>query len=74
MPKPKSGEVWLVRFPFTDLTTTKLRPAVAQAVHGEDIIVIGLFSRVPDRLRPTWVWSMIAIHVSAKPASAKYRY
>jgi hypothetical protein len=23
MPKPKRGEVWLVRFPFTDLTSTK---------------------------------------------------
>jgi len=24
MPKPKRGEVWLVRFPFTDLSSTKL--------------------------------------------------
>jgi mRNA interferase MazF len=55
MPKPKSGEVWLVRFPFTDLTTTKLRPALVLAAHGEDVIVIGLFSRIPDKLRPTWV-------------------
>ena len=55
MPKPKSGEVWLVRFPFTDLTTTKLRPALVVATHGEDIIVMGLFSRVPTTLRATWV-------------------
>ena len=56
MPKPKRGEVWLVRFPFTDLTSTKLRPALALAVHGEDVIVLGIFSRVlPGALHKTWV-------------------
>lgn len=55
MPMPKSGEVWLVRFPFSDLTTTKLRPAFVVAAHGEDVIVIGIFSRVPSKLRTTWV-------------------
>ena len=25
------------------------------AVHGEEIIAIGIFSRLPDALRPTWV-------------------
>jgi mRNA interferase MazF len=56
MPKPKRGEGWLVRFPFTDLTSTKLRPALVVAVHGEDAIVAGIFSRVPaGTLRKTWV-------------------
>ena len=56
MPKPKHGEVWLVRFPFTDLTSTKLRPALVVAIHGEDAIVVGIFSRVPTgKLRKTWV-------------------
>ena len=56
MPRPKRGEVWLVRFPFTDLTSTKLRPALVLAVHGEDAIVAGIFSRVPaGTLRRTWV-------------------
>ena len=55
MPTPKPGEVWLVRFPFTDLTTTKQRPAFVIATHGEDIIVAGIFSRVPAKLRATWV-------------------
>lgn len=56
MPKPKRGEVWLVRFPFTDLASTKLRPALVLAVHGEDIIVMGIFSRIPAAtLRKTWV-------------------
>jgi len=54
--KPKPGEVWLVRFPFTDLTSTKLRPALVWAVHGEDVIVMGIFSRVPGgTIRKTWV-------------------
>jgi len=56
MVKPRRGEVWLVRFPFTDLTSTKLRPALVWAVHGEDIIVLGIFSRVPaGTLRKSWL-------------------
>ena len=56
MPKPKRGEIWLVRFPFTDLVSTKLRPALVWATHREDIIVIGIFSQVPTgTLRKTWV-------------------
>jgi len=50
------GEVWLVRFPFTDLSSTKVRPAVVWAVFGEDAVVVGVFSRVPARpLQETWV-------------------
>jgi len=26
--KARRGEVWLVRFPFTNLSSTKLRPAI----------------------------------------------
>ena len=52
--RAERGEIWLVRFPFTDLSSTKLRPAVVWAVFGEDAIVVGVFSRVPARaLRET---------------------
>jgi len=49
------GEVVLVRFPFTDFRATKLRPAVVLAVHGEDVIVAGIFSTVPPALKDTWL-------------------
>jgi len=54
--RAERGEIWLVRFPFTDLSSTKVRPAVVWAVFGEDAVVVGVFSRVPARpLRKTWV-------------------
>jgi mRNA interferase MazF len=56
MPTPRRGEVWLVRFPFTDLSSDKLRPALVLAAHGADVIVLGIFSRLPSgSLRDTWV-------------------
>ena len=56
MLRPERGEVWLVRFLFTDLISTKLRPALVLAVHGEDSIILGIFSRLPaSTLRKTWV-------------------
>lgn len=56
MQKPKRGEVWLVRFPFTDLSSTKVRPALVIAVHGGDIIVLGIFSQAPAIVpHETWV-------------------
>jgi mRNA interferase MazF len=56
MPKPRRGEVWLVRFPFTDLTSSKVRPALIVAIHKDDVIVLGIFSRTPATPLPdTWV-------------------
>ena len=49
------GEVILVRFPFTDLTTAKLRPAVVLANHGQDLIIAGIFSLRPGPTKPIWV-------------------
>lgn len=49
------GEVVLVKFPFTDLRTTKLRPAIVLAAHGEDVIVVGVFSSDPTAIKETWL-------------------
>ena len=54
--KPKIREIWLVSFPFSDLTTTKLRPALVIANHREEVIILGIFSKIPaEILRETWV-------------------
>jgi len=55
MGDPRRGDVILVRFPFTDLRATKLRPAIVLATHGEDAVVVGVFSTVPPALRDTWL-------------------
>ena len=56
MNNPQPGEIWLVKFPFSDLTSTKLRPALILAVHREEVIIVGIFSRIPSvNLRNTWV-------------------
>ena len=53
---PKPGEIWLVKFPFSDLTSAKLRPAFILAIHREEIIILGIFSKVPaGNLRNSWV-------------------
>jgi mRNA interferase MazF len=46
-PLPARGDVLLVRFPFTDLSSTRIRPAlVVGRVRGDDLILAFITSRV----------------------------
>ena len=51
----RPGEVVLVRFPFTNLSGAKLRPATVLAAHAQDVVVVGIFSTFPSPLKPAWV-------------------
>ncbi len=56
MSKPQPGEIWLVRFPFSDLTSAKLRPALILAVHRDEVIILGIFSKIPTgKLQNSWI-------------------
>ena len=56
MMKPQPNEIWVVQFPFSDLTSNKLRPALVISLHREDVILIGIFSKIPiGLLKNTWV-------------------
>ena len=61
MLSPKPSEVWLVRFPFTDLTSAKVRPSLIVATHQQDVIILGIFSKIPGGTLPPGSWLGIAI-------------
>lgn len=50
-----SGEVVLINFPFTNLIDSKIRPALVISEKKEDVIVIGIFSKVPDVIEDSWI-------------------
>ena len=47
------GKIVLVPFPFTDLTATKLRPALVLFEGERDVVVAFISSRLPHELGPT---------------------
>ncbi len=49
-----SGEIILISFPFTNLTDSKIRPALVINEKKEDIIVIGIFSKIPEVIEDSW--------------------
>lgn len=44
------GKIVLVPFPFTDLTTSKLRPAVIIYEGEQDVILAFISSKIPEKL------------------------
>ncbi len=56
------GEIFLVHFPFTDGTTTKVRPALVVSSDeynsGPDVIILPLTSRVDSSLPHQYVIDM----------------
>ncbi len=58
MPNPSLNQIWLVHFPFSDLTSTKVRPALVLATHRQDVIILGIFSKIPTG-EPAKTWILI---------------
>ncbi|HHT9126233.1 MAG TPA: type II toxin-antitoxin system PemK/MazF family toxin [Candidatus Brocadiia bacterium] len=50
----RSGDIILINFPFTNLIGSKVRPALVIVEKKEDIIVIGVFSKVPGVIEDSW--------------------
>ncbi len=70
MPSFSKNDVVLVRYPFSDLTTVKVRPAIVvnQAHVSQDSFIVPLTSRTSALLAGEFVladWSAAGLHVSS---------
>lgn len=70
MPSFSKSEVVLVRYPFSDLTAAKVRPAVVvnEAHSSKDCMIVPLTSRTASLLPGEFVltdWAAAGLHVSS---------
>ena len=68
MPTCSRGDVVLVRYPFSDLSSVKVRPAVAVSAHhaSEDCFLVPLTSRIDGLLPGEFAlsdWQAAGLHV-----------
>ncbi|MBI4680382.1 MAG: type II toxin-antitoxin system PemK/MazF family toxin [Nitrospirae bacterium] len=47
----KPGDIVLVNFPFTDLLSSKVKPAIVITIKGADVIILGIFSKIPEKIK-----------------------
>ena len=52
---PKKGTIVLIPFPFTDLSSLKVRPAVvlSHGLKGDDVVLAFISSQMPKKKEPT---------------------
>ena len=68
----EAGSIVLVRFPFSNLTSSKVRPAVVITSKGDDVVIVGIFSRVPEFTLDSWVRLDEADKGFRRPASRRH--
>lgn len=44
-----------MNFPFSNLQSVKVRPALVLTAGGDDVIILGIFSKIPEVIRASWV-------------------
>jgi mRNA interferase MazF len=77
MPNSLKNDVILVRYPFSDLSTAKVRPAVlVNAPHiSQDILIVPLTSRTIGLLAGEFIladWSAAGLHVATAAKRGVY--